>query len=223
MAMRTFKEYVGRIPLKEEKSHHREIRDITYLLVDAVYSQYSESGTMGPEVVGWLDGTANAQRRNATLFESGIGLNESILDVGCGVCHFYDYLKEQGWDGEYFGIDPNQRALNMVHKGVNTQCGIISDIKEGQWDWVIASGIFNIGLNEDHMKWTLNDMIPKAKKGVVFNMLKSPYQDEQYSAYVPEEIGNWLQENHSPKNIEIREGYLAEGNTTAEFTVYFYV
>jgi SAM-dependent methyltransferase len=220
MAMKTFNEfYDNRI----NDWKRLGIKQTTDLLVDAVYSQYSQLGIMGPELVGWLDGTANAQRRNETLFKSGIGLYDSVLDVGCGVCHFYDYLKEQEWDGEYFGIDPNQLALDMVHKGVNTQCGIISDIKEGQWDWVIASGIFNIGLNEDQMKCTLNDMISKAKKGVVFNMLKSPYENEQYEAYEPEEIKNWLTEFNSPKKVIVHEGYLAEGNKSAEFTVYFYV
>lgn len=220
MAMKTFQEYLNPIPLEEHLSMETKLQ--TNLLVDAVYSEYAQSGTMGPEVVGWLDGHGNFKRRMEVIFAAGIKENDSVLDVGCGVCHFYDYMKGQGWNGEYFGIDPNQKALDLVHESINTQCGTIEDIKDGQWDWVIASGIFNIGLKENHMKWTIHNMIPHIKKGMVFNLLKWPYENEQYEAYVPEDIIKQL-ETYSHSKIAIVENYLAEGNTDAEFTVYFYV
>ena len=225
MAMKTFKEYLNPIPLEEHLSI--ETKRQTSLLVDAVYSQYAQSGTMGPEVVGWLDGEQNAVKRNEIIYEAGIGKNDSVLDVGCGVCHFYDYLKEQGWECEYLGIDPNQKALDLVREEIDTKCGIIEDLNGDtemlSWDWVIASGIFNIGLKENHMKWTMNDMISKSNKGVVVNYLKFPYENEQYEAYAPHDIQDWLTENYSPKKIEVRENYLVTGNTDAEFTIYFYV
>ena len=164
MAMKTFKEYLNPIDLKEHLGN--STKSTTDLLVDAVYSQYAQSGTMGPEVVGWLDGESNHRKRMEVIYSAGINENDSVLDVGCGVCHLHDYMREQGWNGEYFGVDPNQKALKLVHEGVKTQCGLITDLKEGkQWDWVIASGVFNIGLQEDHMKWTVHDMHSRARKG----------------------------------------------------------
>ena len=152
--------------------------------------------------------------------------NKLVLDVGCGVCHFYEYMWEHGWRGEYLGIDPNKKALDLVREDINTRCCTIEGVN-GQdhmlyWDWVIASGVFNIGLKEQHTYWTIQNMIQHAKKGVVFNMLTYPYPDEQYEAYVPKDITNQLEE-YPHSNIAIVENYLATGDTDAEFTVYFYV
>ena len=63
------------------------------------------------------------------------------------------------------------------------------------------------------------NMILRANKGIIFNMLQAPYPDTKYEAYYPERIEQELSLiDHS--KIEIIEGYM--GND-AEFTVYFYV
>ena len=59
--------------------------------------------------VGWLDGTENAEIRFSKIYEAGIDTNDSVLDVGCGVAHLYYFLENQGWKGEYLGIDPNEK------------------------------------------------------------------------------------------------------------------
>ena len=129
---------------------------------------------------------------------------------------------------EYLGIDPNKKALDLVREDINTRCCIIEGVN-GQdhmlyWDWVIASGVFNIGLKEQHTYWTIQNMIQHAKKGVVFNMLTYPYPDEQYEAYVPEEVKSKLMDmSYSYKQIKIVEDYMPEEVSDAEFTVSFYV
>ena len=233
MAMKTFKEYLGRnVRLEEQVSV--ETKKVTHLLVNAVYNPYvdqyakNRKGLVQPiEAVGWLDGRANALRRNKVIFTAGIKENDSVLDVGCGVCHFYDYMWEHGWRGEYLGIDPNKKALDLVREDIDTRCGTIEDIN-GQdhmlyWDWVVASGVFNIGLKEEHTYWTIQNMIQHAKKGVVFNMLTYPYPDEQYEAYVPEEVKSKLMDMSKYTNIKIIEDYMPEEVSDAEFTIYFYV
>ena len=217
--MKTFKDYIiNPIPLEEHLSDQSKLQ--AELLVDELYSNYiKEYSKHEPECVGWLDGSKNALIRNTKLYEAGIQNNDSVLDVGCGVAHFYYFLKNQGWNGKYFGVDPNQEAINIIDEKINTKCGTIDDLDNSKYDWVIASGIFNIGLSESITLWTIHNMIPKAKKGMIFYMLKYPYKHKQYESYEPGDIMKRLN-LYEHERIEVIEDYM-EGDP--EFTVYFYV
>ena len=217
--MKDFKEYIiDPNPIVERLT--QEIKKQTDMLVDTVYSHYVKEYTKNqPECVGWLDGTENALTRNEKLYEAGILDEDSILDVGCGVAHFYEFLKNQGWKGEYLGIDPNKEAIEIIDEDINAMCGTIEDLDETKYDWVIASGVFNIGLQESLAFWTIHNMICRAKKGIVFNMLTRPYEHKSYKAYDSELVKKKLSE-YDNKEIKIVDGYL-ENNS--EFTVYFYI
>ena len=196
-------------------------RKETDLLVDAVYSRYIDKHDKNSvECVGWLDGSDNAQLRFQKIYEAGIDENDSVLDVGCGVAHFHTYLKNQGWDGKYLGIDPNKKAIDLIDENINAVHATVEDIgKNEKYDWVIANGVFNLGLREEHSFWIIDDMISHANKGIIFNMLLAPYEDPKYEAYNPMWIHYKLQE-YDHKKIEIIEDYMGDD---AEFTVYFYV
>ena len=191
----------------------------TKLLVDDIYSRYvDEHNKNSVKCVGWLDGTENAQIRFQKIYEGGISDNDSVLDVGCGVAHLHTYLKNQGWSGKYFGFDPNKKAIDLIDEEINAVHGTIEDLDDTKYDWAIASGVFNLGLTEEHSFWIIENMILHADKGIIFNMLQAPYGDDKYEAYYPERIKQRLSLiDHS--KIEIIEGYMDD----AEFTVYFYV
>jgi len=211
--MKQFKDYIT-----EEISINT--RKETKLLVDDVYSKYVDKYDKNSiECVGWMDGTENAQKRFQTIYEGGIDNDDSILDVGCGVAHLHTYLSNQGWSGKYLGVDPNKKAIDLIDEDINTMCGTIDGLPEFmKYDWAIANGVFNIGLREEHSFSIIDNMISHANKGIIFNMLRSPYEDSKYEAYDPEKIKRRLNIfDHS--KIEIIEDYM-ENN--AEFTVYFY-
>jgi SAM-dependent methyltransferase len=211
--MKNFRDF-----LAEEIS--RDTKSMTELLVDAVYSQYiDEHDKDSIECVGWLDGTENAQLRFQKIYESGIGNNDSILDVGCGVAHLHTFLSNQGWSGKYLGFDPNKKAIDLVDESINVMEGTIEDMPDFmKYDWAISSGVFNLGLKEEQSFWIIENMISHANKGIVFNMLHAPYEDPNYEAYYPEQIKHKLSRlDHS--KIEIIEDYM---ENDAEFTVYFY-
>ena len=211
--MKQFKDYITEdISAKTRKE--------TKLLVDEIYSRYIDNHNKNSiECVGWLDGTENSQLRFQKIYESGIGDEDSILDVGCGVAHLHTYLKNQGWNGKYLGVDPNKKAIDMIDEDINAIHGTIEDLPDFmKYDWAIASGVFNLGLKEEHSFWIIDNMISHANKGIVFNMLQAPYPDSQYEAYYPEQIKHKLSRfDHS--KIEIIEDYMGDD---AEFTVYFY-
>ena len=211
--MKNFREFIT-----EEVA--KDARQVTNLLVDAVYSRYIDDHDKNSiECVGWLDGTENAQLRFQKIYESGIGNNDSILDVGCGVAHLHTFLSNQGWSGKYLGFDPNKKAIDMIDEDINAMHGTIEDLPDFmKYDWVISSGVFNLGLKEEQSFWIIENMISHANKGIVFNMLHAPYPDSNYVAYYPEQIKHKLSRfDHS--NIEIVEDYMPDDS---EFTVYFY-
>ena len=192
---------------------------MTNLLVDEIYSKYVDRFSKNsPECVGWMDGTENSQERFQKIYEAGIGDDDSILDVGCGVGHLHTYLTNKGWNGKYLGFDPNEKAIDLVDEEINAIHGTIEDLDETKYDWVIANGVFNLGLKEEHAFWIIENMLKRANKGIIFNMLLAPYQDDRYESYNPNSISHKLQE-HDHKEIKIVKSFL---DKNAEFTVYFY-
>ena len=197
-----------------------DTKELTELLVDTVYSHYIDDHDKNSiECEGWLDGTENAQLRFQKIYEAGIDEKDSVLDVGCGVAHLHTYLKNQGWNGKYLGIDPNKKAIDLVDENINVVHATVEDIaKNEKWDWAIANGVFNLGLKEEHSFWIIENMISHANKGIIFNMLQAPYPDSKYEAYDPKWVKLKL-EKYGHKKIEIIEDYMGDD---AEFTVYFY-
>ena len=210
--MITFKNYITEdISAKTRKE--------TKLLVDAVYSHYIDDYNKNSVAcVGWMDGTDNSQLRFQKIYEGGIGDDDSVLDVGCGVAHLHTYLKNKGWNGKYLGIDPNKKAIDLIDEDINAVYGTIEDLDDTKWDWAIANGVFNLGLKEEHSFWIIENMISHANKGIIFNMLLAPYEDPKYEAYDPKWVKLKL-EKYGHKKIEIIEDYMGDD---AEFTVYFY-
>ena len=118
------------------------------------------------------------------------------------------------------GIDPNKKAIDLIDEDINAMHGTIDGLPDFmKYDWVIANGVFNLGLKEEHSFWIIENMISLANKGIIFNMLQKPYDDPRYEAYHPEWIKRRL-EKFDHKKIEIIEGYIGDDE---EFTVYFYV
>ena len=207
--------------MKTFKTYITEGKSETDFLVDTVYSKYIEKYSKNqPECVGWLDGSKNVLIRNQKIYEAGIGDNDSVLDIGCGVAHLYEFLKMGGWNGKYLGIDPNKKAIDMIDENINTMHGTIEDLPDFmKYDWVIASGVFNLGLTENLTFSIIHNMISHANKGIIFNMLQAPYPDSKYEAYYPDYVKNKLLKYENDR-IEIIEDYMGDD---AEFTVYFYV
>ena len=196
-------------------------RSETKFLVDEIYSRYIDNHNKNSiECVGWLDGTENSRLRFQKIYEGGIDNDDSILDVGCGVAHLHTYLKNQGWNGKYLGVDPNKKAIDMIDENINAMHGTIEDLPDFmKYDWVIASGVFNLGLTENLTFSIIHNMISHANKGIIFNMLQAPYLDSNYEAYYPDYVKKKLLK-YENNRIEIIEDYMGDD---AEFTVYFYV
>lgn len=112
----------------------------------------------------------------------------SICDYGCGYGYFSEYLKEKGYLYDYTGIDLSKDMIHCAVKEYGLQenvefyCG--AEI-EGIYDYIIASGVFNIRLEVDNEKWKeymiriLEQFHRCSRKGFAFNCL-TKYSDLEY-------------------------------------------
>ncbi len=100
----------------------------------------------------------------------------SILDVGCGVGHFAAWLKENGYEGDYTGIDLLPEMVAQARE-LNPEMRFeLSDIlrEPGRFraDYVMSSGIFHLG-DAHLMHKVIAAMYAACGKGVAFNTLST--------------------------------------------------
>lgn len=100
----------------------------------------------------------------------------SLLDVGCGVGHFAIWLKENGFEGDYTGIDliPEmvERARETTPDMRFEQADILTADGRFRADYVMSSGIFHLG-DAPHMHRVIAAMWDACDRGVAFNSLSA--------------------------------------------------
>jgi SAM-dependent methyltransferase len=138
------------------------------------YNQQYEEFGHSVKALGWGSTNSQEKRFNA-LVDVGIKSGDSVLDVGCGFGDLYPYLKKNGCDTQYTGLDNNENFISLNHTtypGLDFRCGDISSINN-TYDWVVASGIFCFKSSEwfhDTLE-TIQVMFSKSIKGIAFNCL----------------------------------------------------
>lgn len=149
--------------------------------------------------------------------------NQYILDVGCGLGDYYQWLKAQKKDVHYHGIDITPGMIETATSrfpGVKFDVGTIDTINEtGEVDYSFASGIFYLVENEpfSFMKATISKMFTVSRKAIAFNTLSDwatvKTNDEFYASPI-----ETLEFCHSlSPYVTIRHDY-----HPADFTIYIY-
>ena len=132
----------------------------------------------------------------------GIDRGSSVLDVGCGLAHLYDFLAARGHEGRYTGVDVSAALIEQAGRrlpGVDLRVG---DVLEGGWpaqshDWVVASGVFTARLGtpvpefEEYIESLVRRLFELCRVGVVFNMLTSKVDFEAEHLYYADP-SRWL-------------------------------
>lgn len=111
----------------------------------------------------------------------------SINDLGCGYGAFLDYLHGEGFsDFDYHGYDISEDMLNKARNRFLNRDRVFFSLQsrpEIIADYSIASGIFNVSLDNDEREWleyiksTIDTLSKNSRKGFAFNCLTS-YSDE---------------------------------------------
>ena len=105
----------------------------------------------------------------------------TILDVGCGFGHFYNWLSTQGIRLSYTGIDIADQIIQeakRAHPEARFLVGSPSNLeflRDERFDYVFASGIFST-YTSDPMEWMqscIKRMWQWSRRGVAFNSLSA--------------------------------------------------
>ena len=146
----------------------------------------------GPTVgaLKWTDETAQRERF-AQIAEVGPWQGASVADVGCGLGDLFAYLRAQGHDVRYAGFDLSRRMVAAARKKHPDPAArfevrdILADGLGGRFDYVVASGTFNLKL-ADHdrfLRRMLSVMYRGCERAVAFNIFH-PYPSDAWTAFV---------------------------------------
>ncbi len=142
----------------------------------------------------------------------------SVHDFGCGLGHFYRYLKEKGYNVEYSGSDISPKFIEFCEKEYPECNFMLRDFMKETgkeiYDYVVQSGMFNVRLEEDDEAWKqmcrkwITKMFDVAAKGISFNFITSWSEYRQPGLYYesPENLMTFIQKNLS-RFVQIYHAY----------------
>ena len=124
----------------------------------------------------------------------------SLLDYGCGYGALLPYLSAQHPGLQYTGFDIAPAMIAAARKLYPTASaqwrGSLET--EEQFDYVVASGIFNVKMERSDSEWqayildTINELNRRARRGFSFNILTSYSDAELMQAQLFYADPDWL-------------------------------
>ncbi len=109
----------------------------------------------------------------------------SLNDVGCGYGHLHAFLKRAGADVDYLGVDISAAMIDAARSAQPEGARFVTGIRPGrQADYSLASGIFNVRLQNDDRPWEewmahmLGVLDESSTRGFAFNCLTA-YSDPE--------------------------------------------
>ncbi len=167
--------------------------------------------------VNWGSKSSQIKRFEILANISADFLRSSVLDVGCGLGHFVDFIKSKNFQGSYVGIDILEE---MIEKAQNRYAELKFDTKdithfsEDSYDYVVMSGLFTYATPILYQE-TIHQAFKVSKKGLAFNSLSSwaPQKEENEFYADPIETVNFC--SKLTRNIVLRHDYLPH-----DFTIY---
>lgn len=147
------------------------------------------------EGVGWNSTFAQEVRFAQLMKVVEPGESWTLLEFGCGYGHLVDYLDANSFRPErYIGVDIVHESLDAAKKrfaGRENLDWRLDANDAPRTDYLVASGVFNIKLDESYEDWTgyvlenLNNFYKWTKKGFAVNFL-TKYSDEDRMAARPD-------------------------------------
>ena len=169
--------------------------------------------------VGWRS-RQNQEIRFRQLAAIGDLKGQRVLDLGCGLGCLYGYLRGQGWDGDYTGIDildlMVQKSRRRFPEARFEKRDILKNPPSQKWDYIFINGVFNHRV-KDNWAWieqTVLAALASAEKGLAFNILNSEagWMDSELFYADPQTLENKVR-GWSKGNYQIVRGYLPEDIT----------
>jgi len=159
---------------------------------------------------------------------SGVGdlRGTSVLDVGCGFGDYFEYLEKEHISTQYTGLDISPEFVKegaSRHPGAKFyQTDIGNFHAEGGFDYVMASGTFNVRFREDQEAWTLKTlekMFSLCRKGMAVSLIStwadSSHHRDDIFYFSPERTFEFCKS--LTRWVVLRHEYMPH-----DFTIYLY-
>ena len=150
----------------------------------------------------------------------------SVLDAGCGVGLFYDYLQDQLDSFQYVGVDVSPRAIRVAVEHEPTidfrQGDLLQTTLDEPVDFVIANGLLYLKLGDEDMTAYRNQLLihlfSLCSKGLAINFLSARSANKDETNYLYFDAGETLNAclKITPQ-VVLRHDY-----EDGHFTVYLY-
>jgi len=166
------------------------------LPLEAVEKYYTEKlKTYGPTPLGVDWNGPDSQylrfRQLARIIDTETPF--TLNDLGCGYGAFFDYIKATASVVDYVGVDVSEAMVHearSLHVGPNGPAFEIGKLCSRTSDYTVASGIFNVRLEEADESWweylcdTLRHMNEMSRMGFSFNCLTSFADPDRMRPYL---------------------------------------
>ena len=201
---------------------NRKLNDKDHKIINKFYNKLLSKESEEARRVGWRDfETQNLRFR--ILSEIGQMSNHSILDVGCGLCGFYEYLIRNDIRCDYSGYEIHdamfQSACEKYPDLPLYQKDLLEDTDSEKYDYVVMAGILSLKLTEnmEYIRAMLEKALSKCIIGVCTNLIGTyvDYQDDYLYYADPCEIFR-LGKDLTPR-VTLRYDYMPY-----EFIIYLY-
>jgi ubiquinone/menaquinone biosynthesis C-methylase UbiE len=193
--------------------------------ISDTYNKMLADGANDAERVGW--GSSNSQKKRfRVLTEIGDLDNNTILDVGCGLGAYFEYIHNSHPNLLYTGVDINPNMIQeaqqrysdieFIHTDITSETHALNNRK---FDYIFLSGALNLSADQhyDTVEGIMKEMFTMANKGVAINFLSvfSDYLSPGEFYCNPEKI---LKIAFSfTKKVTLRHDYMPH-----DFTIYLY-
>ncbi len=179
------------------------------------------------EGMHWKDKSSQALRfAMLTQFKFSPGC--TLLDVGCGMGHLYEFLekKKQAQYLTYYGIDITKKMAHGAKKKyphLSFGAHDIFALNYMEFDFIVCSGAFNTLLGHDRTEWanhckkTIARMFEICKVGIAFNMLSSYNDFEEPDYYYVDPMEYFALAKTMSRSVTLRHDY-----PLFEWTMYIY-
>jgi SAM-dependent methyltransferase len=155
------------------------------MLLDEITGYYAEKLNLygdTPQGVDWNGKESQELRFQQLLKVIPCNHSFSVNDFGCGFGSLYSFMETKYKDFDYFGNDVSEEMIKMANER-NKKSSNAHFLKSEKpvkiADYCIASGIFNVKLNNDIQTWeqyilkNLKLLNQRSKRGFSFNCLTS--------------------------------------------------
>lgn len=185
--------------------------------VDQYYTDKIKTFGATPQGVDWNGEESQKLRFGQLLKVINQQDSFSVLDYGCGYGSMFEYMKMHYNKFDFTGYDVAETMIAEAKKKFEKEAVWITELNEkSNYDFAIASGIFNVRLQNSNEQWlsyildTLSDLNNHSTKGFSFNLLTkysdAPYMKDYLYYADPLFLFDFCKKNFS-KNVALLHDY----------------